>query len=685
MSVLRSPLSRVPLLRLLLPFVAGVMLCDALSATVALWLCLIVGAGAVVASLLMHRFCQPSTKLHYSILPVACLAFSVGVADALLNKAPDLGDTFANNTPMSGVVTRIKQNEASTSLMVRTSHAGVVSLVIDGNHYGYAEGDVVAFMPRLSRIKNLGNPYEFDYPGYMLRQSAAYTQHVDKPGDVLVVCRSSSPYYALQHVRRGMRATILNSDLQPETKSLVAALLLGYGADISPDMRKKMSAAGVSHVVALSGLHVSLVAMLVAWLIMPLIRGGRLRLRIVLATLGVLLFALFTGLAPSVCRAALMMVFAMIAVLGSRRNMGVNSLVGAALLILVVSPFSLYDVGFLLSFAAVLALITVAPHINLLTKDWHKVWRYVVICAAVSVISSLATSALSAYFFNTVSLLSVVTNLFVLPVMPVYMALSAVYALLLEAGIDVGVLGWAIDALSSAFGWICSVGEDAKAGYINNVWITIPEVVLWLGAVAAVMVTGIRRRRVYAFAACAMVATGAGIHIINEANVPREGIVMLNSFDSTPVFYFEGKEGYVWCPDRAIDADLFALNHRMMLSRFGVERVSVIDSACQINGNRFDSKFACVCGWRIVVVGSKRDVTRGGLNVVQADFAILPKYCRAGMAKMASGLNARKVVLSGAMNEAARTAIEVELHASNKDYCSLSTGGIVIADSKLRQ
>ncbi|MGN0214380.1 MAG: ComEC/Rec2 family competence protein [Muribaculaceae bacterium] len=682
MSVYRSPLSRVPLLRLLLPFVAGVMLCDAVSGQAALWLCSVVGVTSVAAALLMHRFCQPLTKVHYSILPVACLAFSVGVADALLNKAPDLGDNFVDSKPMSGVVTKIKQNEASTSLMVRTADAGVVSLVINGNQYGYAEGDVVAFMPNLERIRNMGNPYEFDYAGYMLRQSSAYTQHFPLPGELVVVGRSSSPYYALQQARRAVRRSIINSDLQPETKPLIAALLLGYGADISPEMRTRMSAMGVSHVVALSGLHVSLVAMLVAWLIMPLFRGGRLRLRIVLVTLGVLLFAFFTGLSPSVCRAAVMMVFAMLAILGSRRNMGANSLVGAALAILVVSPFSLYDAGFLLSFAAVLALITVAWRMALLTSGWHNVWRYAAFCIVASVVSTAATSALTAYFFNTVSFLSVVTNLFVLPFLPFYMAVSAVYVLLLEAGIDFAFLGWCVDALSAAFGWLCALGDGVKFGYINNVWITLPEVVLWCGVLAAVTLLCFRRKKVYALLACVMVAMSAVVHIINVANVPREGVVMLNSFDSTPVFYFADREGYVWCPDFRIDADVFANNHRRMLSRFGIEHVRVIDSECSINGNRFGDKYACVCGWRIVAIRTKRDVVQGGLGGVNADYAILPNHIRANMARVALGLNVTTVVTSGAMNVEVSNAIEDALRGANKRFHSLSREGAIVLGAK---
>ena len=181
----------------------------------------------------------------YSIAAIAGLAFALGIADAWLNQPPQLGERFSADEPVVGVVTKIRQNELSTSLLVRTSQVGVVSVLIRGNQYDYAEGDLVAFKPSLERIRNMGNPWEFDYAQYMLRQSAAYTQHIAEASEMVVIGKSKSPYYALQSVRRAARSLIYNSCLSSESKPLLSALLLGYGSDITPEMRQAMSAAGL--------------------------------------------------------------------------------------------------------------------------------------------------------------------------------------------------------------------------------------------------------------------------------------------------------------------------------------------------------------------------------------------------------------------------------------------------------
>lgn len=681
MSMYRSALSRVPLLRLLLPFVAGVMACGALGQS-AVWMSALVGIASMALAAWLRWRCSAMARHRYSIAAIAGLAFALGIADAWLNQPPQLGERFSADEPVVGVVTKIRQNELSTSLLVRTSQVGVVSVLVRGNQYGYAEGDLIAFKPRLERIRNMGNPWEFDYAQYMLRQSAAYTQYVAEASEMVVIGKSKSPYYALQSVRRAVRAMIFDSQLSSESKPLLAALLLGYGSDIAPEMRQTMSAAGLSHVVALSGLHVGMVAMLVAWLLTPLLRGGRLRTRVACCAAGVMLFALFTGLAPSVCRAAVMMVFASLAVLTNRRALSANAVAGAALCIVVLSPAAIYDAGFLLSFVSVTAMIVVLPRFTAAIKGWHVALRYAVACMAVSVVAAAATSALTAYLFHTVSMASVFTNLLVLPLLPVYMALSALYVLLLMAGIDFSVLASVIGALSHAFVWLCRVVGSCDFLHIENVWISTSEVVLCYGAMASATLLYLQRRLMWTVATCAMLTACAGIHIYNVYSTPREGVIVLNAYDSTPVFYFADGEARVWCPDYEIDLEEFARRHRSMLSRLGIGHVAMAAPGSDMGGSCFGDNFACIAGWKFVSIGSRSDIRRGGLAAAGPDYVILPKNCRRDVALKAASLPEADVVVSGAMWQDEREALEGELRKAGVRLHSLANEGAIVLDPK---
>lgn len=675
----RTPLLQVPLLRVALPFVVGILLCRAMPAQWCAWMVIALGAVAVVGVALVYALCGPKRRSQVAIAPIAALSVALGMGDAWLSLPLDMGEKFCGEKPIIGTVTRVKQNEASTSLMVRTSEAGVVSLLINGNHYGYSAGDRVAFRPNLEKIRNSGNPYEFDYRRYMHEQSSAYSQFVDNASGVPIVGRSSSPYYWLQRVRDGIRTSVMNAEASPQTKSLLAALLLGYGADIDPSFRTLMSQAGVAHIVALSGLHVGLVALFVVWLLMPVLRKGRLKARVLCVALAIMAFAVFTGLSPSVSRAALMAAFGAAAVVSNRRMVSLNALLGAALLILVVSPNSLYDVGFLLSFVTVASLLIACSKLQGVLNVRNRVVRYVAFCVSVSVVSMLSTSALTAYYFHTVSILAFIANLIVLPLMPVYVAVAAVYVALLVAGVDVTLLAIVLDCATAAFAWVVDVFGNLSFSHIDNVWITPYEVAAYYFAIVSLGVMFVLKRKGMAVMAF-LVATIAGvtIHIVNMSIAPQEGLIVLNSYNSTPVFYFRAQKGYLWCPDREVEVDEFSAKHRALLCRLDIETVEPIEEPCAVAGCEFQRHYAFVMGRRIVVIGGKSAITKEGLLAIDADYAIVPYDCRTNLPWEQVRDGARCIVLSGGMWRDKLDKVKTDLSQLGISYHSLKDSGAIV-------
>lgn len=675
----RTPLLQVPLLRVALPFVVGILLCSAMPALWCVWVAILLGVAAVAGLVCVYALCGPMRRSQVAMVPIVALSVALGMGDAWLSLPPDLGEKFCDDKPIVGTVTRVKQNEASTSLMVRTLEAGMVSLLINGNAYGYSAGDRVAFRPNLEKIRNSGNPYEFDYRRYMLEQSSAYSQFINDASGVPIVGRSLSPYYWLQRVRGGIRSSVMNAEVSPQTKSLLTALLLGYGADIDPSFRTLMSQAGVAHIVALSGLHVGLVALLVVWLLMPVLRKGRLKARVMCVALAIMAFAMFTGLSPSVSRAALMAAFGAVAVVSNRRVMSLNVLLGAALLILVVSPNSLYDVGFLLSFVTVASLLIACSKLQGVLNVRNRVVRYVAFCVSVSVVSMLSTSALTAYYFHTVSILAFIANLIVLPLMPVYVAVAAVYVALLVAGVDVTLLAIVLDCATAAFAWVVDVFGNLSFSHINNVWITPYEVAAYYFAIVSLGVMFVLKRKGVAVMAF-LVATIAGvaIHIVNMSTAPQEGLIVLNSYNSTPVFYFRAHKGYLWCPDREVDVDDFSAKHRALLCRLGIDTVVPIEEPCAVAGCEFQRHYAFIMGHSIVVIGGKLAITKEGLLAVDADYAIVPYDCRTNLPWEQVRDGARCIVLSGGMWRDKLDKVKTDLSQLGIPYYSLKDSGAIV-------
>ena len=201
-----------------------------------------------------------------------------------------------------------------------------------------------------------------------------------------------------------------------EQYAVVAAMTLGDKSAMTDDLREIYAVSGASHVLALSGLHLGIIYMVLSLLVI----GRRSRLVIqIFAVLGIWAFVLLVGMPTSVVRSAVMIsVYALLSLLG-RNRASLNALSLAALLILTASPYSLYDVGFQLSFAAVLAIVIVQPMLDsLISREWlfvHPVLRWAWGLVTVSVAAQLGVAPLIAYYFGRFSTWFLLTNFIVIP------------------------------------------------------------------------------------------------------------------------------------------------------------------------------------------------------------------------------------------------------------------------------
>jgi competence protein ComEC len=204
--------------------------------------------------------------------------------------------------------------------------------------------------------------------------------------------------------------------MAPKDAALAKALALGDRAAISADTRDAWADAGMSHIIAISGLHMTLLALGIYWFLYPLLAllpgaGERFCIRSVSALCTVpwvILFCLLTGASASAVRATVMSSVYLLSVFLGLGSSGVNALGIAGFGMLLLSPTTLYDPGFLLSFVAVAALLG-------LPQSERGVWHTVKTALLVSLVCSLATAPITSYYFGRVSLVAPLINLPAVP------------------------------------------------------------------------------------------------------------------------------------------------------------------------------------------------------------------------------------------------------------------------------
>ena len=279
-------------------------------------------------------------------------------------------------------------------------------------------GDSVCFV---GRVKPSASSYSFpgfNYGKYIERQGISGTalafsgKWIRLPGENRLTFRQHA--LALREKIVDMYA---EWGLKGDVLAVMSALTVGDKTELTDELKTNYNAAGTSHVLALSGLHIGILSVVLMWLLFPLrlFKGGK-----YIATFCVMAllwgFALMTGLTPSVVRAVIMFSFYVIASLFLDNRFPVfYALTLAAFLMLLFSPMLLFDVSFQLSFVAVASIVLFLPLLNSLFPIRNVVCRYFYSAMALSFSAQLGTFPFILYYFGTFPTYFLLANLVVSP------------------------------------------------------------------------------------------------------------------------------------------------------------------------------------------------------------------------------------------------------------------------------
>lgn len=280
-------------------------------------------------------------------------------------------------------------------------------------HYG----NIIALNKPLQEIKNAGNPGGFDYKRYALFNGITHQLFLKKTDYVVLNATKTSFFWSLIYRTKAYILSVLRKHIKGEQEISVAeALLIGYRDDLDRDLVQAYSNTGVVHVIAISGLHLGLIYWLLLLLFQPLNKYKQLKWLKPLLVLSFLwIFSLLTGAGASVLRAAIMFTFISGADLLNKKGNIYNSMAASAFVLLCYNPFYLWDVGFQLSYAAVLSIVLFMKPIyhwlSFNNKLLDKAWQL----NAVTLSAQILTLPLCMYHFHQAPNLFLITNFVAVP------------------------------------------------------------------------------------------------------------------------------------------------------------------------------------------------------------------------------------------------------------------------------
>lgn len=416
-----------PMLRIILPYGTGIWLQDTFDLPLTI---LLAGLALSILSVFIYNHLksipQYRARLFAGIIMLALPAFA-GMLTLFLREPRNFNNWIGNLRPsVGGMLLRLSEDPQEKSRSYASSASIIqagspehpmpvsgsiqISFLKDSSRLGLGEGDLIWINKAPDSIRNTSNPGGFDYQKYLWRQGISHqvfllrTEYcVVKKGTISLAGR------ALKSLRRIILHAIRTYIPGREEAGLAEALLIGYKEDLDKDLVQSYSNTGVVHVIAISGLHLALIY----WLLgkaCDKLKANKKLVRPLVILSGLWIFALLAGASPSVVRSAVMFSVIVVGELINRKANILNSLAASAFLLLAYEPYWLWDLGFQLSYLAVLSLVILAKPVYdcfyivnpLLDNGWKLI--------SVTLAAQVLTTPICLYQFHRFPLLFIFTN-----------------------------------------------------------------------------------------------------------------------------------------------------------------------------------------------------------------------------------------------------------------------------------
>lgn len=352
--------------------------------------------------------------------------------------------------------------EAMVNGQSRKAHGGLyITLLLDQHRELPRRGDLIAVKAHADAIEQQPNPGGFDLRNWAASHGT-YHQCFAPAERWTLMQRGRHESDAFEQVREVLTGWLADAGLPASERGLIRALLLGQRDQMAPDMRMDFVKSGTVHVLAVSGTHVGIIygALVLAMGRMSSRRWGRL-LRGLIALAALWAYAGLTGMAPSVMRATVMFSFFSLALMIGRRTNSINSLAGAAWVLLVIDPLMLGQLSFQLSFLAVLGIVVFYAPLYRLWEPPNRVFEFLWALVVVSLAAQSFTTPLSVFIFGAFPVWFLPANMLIvgLVALVIYggILLLALHAVPLIGPMVATLMQWLLQLLGTLSGFFATL------------------------------------------------------------------------------------------------------------------------------------------------------------------------------------------------------------------------------------
>jgi len=373
-------------------------------------------------------------------------------------------DIKETNSIKGLVVETLKPNEFYTKFLVeiysfnhQKSSGKVLVYFSKKNPDSLQIGDLISFQSEIKPIQKNYNPDTFDYSNYMANQNV-FHQIKCFENDYYIGSKVKNFTFYINELRQKLVHSFDKHHFSIRTKSIINALLLGQKQQIDSETLNDYKNAGVVHILAISGLHIGIIYAFFNFIFgfLNRIKHGKV-IKLVVIILLLWLFALISGMSASITRSVTMFSLIAFGTFLNRKNFMFNAVAASFLILLIYNPLYIFDVGFQLSYAAVLSILLFQPFYQKFYYSKNKIVVYITDLFLVSLAAQIGVLPFMMLYFKQVPTLFLLANFVVIPIATAVLIL----------GIVVLFLNFVYSPLALFLGKLISILVEVMNNYIH--------------------------------------------------------------------------------------------------------------------------------------------------------------------------------------------------------------------------
>ncbi len=411
-------------------------------------------------------------------------------------------------------------------------------------------GDIVVFNGKPTAPEGPENPEEFDYASFLALNDVYAMVFLRQDDWNLLGSEEGSIYILAARTRNYLLNALQKNGVTGNNYTVAAAVLLGYDQLMDPELEQEYVTAGAMHILCVSGLHVGIIYLVLSF-VLGFLRRNRAQKIIKVALLLILIwfYALLTGLSPSVLRSSVMITLFILATLLSRYKDVYNTLAASAVLLLLFNPLLIFNVGFQLSYTAVLGILMFyQPIYNIVylgNKVADKIWSIV----AVSTAAQLGTFPLAAHYFHFFPPYFWLTNIFIFPLSFAIIGTGMAFIIFSWVPVVSGILGTVLSAFVYMLNYIVGLVQHLPFNGIYDLYYPWEKVMLMYALILLAIPFLLQRKVKLAVPALIVVLLLVSLSTVHNYQVLKQKKMVVYSISGHSVYDFISGNGHVLLAD----------------------------------------------------------------------------------------------------------------------------------------